>query len=181
MADLATSLAIGVLQYHSTPWLPETWQSNHVHFFDNKELLVYDSGVVSSLVPYFRVDPSKPNKGKAPMRPYNIADATGETSAVTNISTPTIMNDGFLLRLGIVLLELAYGQPWPRLRQRVFMTLPLRRRNDIHAAKKLAEQPCFRDRTGPRFATVIYKCLGYEPGRDEQVLESLLVDIVASL
>jgi hypothetical protein len=63
MAHLASSLAVAVLQYHSTPWLPETWQSSHVGFFGIGEL-VHDAGNISTASPYFKVQLSKPTKDK---------------------------------------------------------------------------------------------------------------------
>lgn len=66
MAHLASSLAAAVLQYHSTPWLPETWQSSHVRFFGVGELS-QDSSSISlgtPYTPYFKVEFSKPEKGK---------------------------------------------------------------------------------------------------------------------
>jgi hypothetical protein len=63
MARLASSLAAAVLQYHSTPWLPETWQSSHVRFFGIRELSE-DADSISFTTPYLRVEFSKPDKGK---------------------------------------------------------------------------------------------------------------------
>lgn len=97
------------------------------------------------------------------------------------------MRNELLFRFGIVLLELGYSQPWPSLKSRVFASLPPPRRTDYHAAEKLAQMPFLRDRMGPRFPTIVRKCLGCDFGLGENDLASkelqgmFLVDVVGAL
>ncbi len=107
MAQFASSLAAAVLQYCPTPWLPETWQSSHVHFFGVGELS-NDIARVSFATPYFRIEFTKPDKGKGRLSiPVPITAA-----AADGASTPApaaLARNEPLFRFGIVLLELGYG------------------------------------------------------------------------
>ncbi|KAF4459335.1 hypothetical protein FALBO_13904 [Fusarium albosuccineum] len=180
-ADIASSLACAVLQYHSTPWLPETWQSSHVRFFGIKDLLD-DSSNLSLRSPYFKVEFSK-------------ADIKGKEKAVDDylpanhqyaVVKEAVRNE-VLFSFGLVLLELGYSKPWNSLRSRVLSKLPLTKQVDYHAAEKLAQSPQLRDQMGPRYSTIIRKCLGCDFGLGENDLENeelqgtFLVDVVNAL
>ncbi|KAI8723138.1 hypothetical protein NCS52_00168900 [Fusarium sp. LHS14.1] len=176
MVHLASSLAAAVLQYHSTPWLPNTWESRHVLFRGSGNLLE-DVSSVSSTSPYFRVGFSTGPK------------TTPQAS--TRVSPPptpsSLARNAILFRLGIILLELGYSQPWPHLRNRLLSTLPPQSQTDYDAAEKLAQAPLLRDRMGPKFSTIVRKCLGCDFGLGESDLASeelqgtFLVDVVGAL
>lgn len=58
---------------------------------------------------------------------------------------------------------------------------------DYHAAEKLAQAPLLRNRIGPRFTTIVRKCLGCDFGlgendlANEQLQGVFLVDVVGAL
>ncbi|EEU40090.1 uncharacterized protein NECHADRAFT_76030 [Fusarium vanettenii 77-13-4] len=176
MAHLASSLAAAVLQYHSTPWLPKTWESRQVLFRGSGNLLE-DASSVSSTSPYFRVG-------------FSTGPETTPQANTQIFPTPTpssLARNAILFRLGIILLELGYSQPWPHLQNRSLSILPPQRQTDYDAAEKLAQAPLLRNRMGPRFSTIVRKCLGCDFGLGESDLASeelqgtFLVDVVEAL
>lgn len=170
IVNLAHSLSAAMLQYHSTPWLSNTWQSGTVRFFGIKELSD-NVGEITSKVPYFRVEMPK---------------ADGSVPAPTD-ETSSLARNELLFQLGTVLLELAYCQPWSRLLQRTLSTLPDARQTGYHIAEKLARAHLLRDRMGPKFSTIVRKCLGCDFGlgesdlANEQLQGVFLVDVVGEL
>ncbi|RSL49404.1 hypothetical protein CEP54_012452 [Fusarium duplospermum] len=176
MVHLAGSLATAVLQYHSTPWLPKTWESSQVLFCGSGDLLE-DASSISSTSPYFRVGlsttPETPNLSVLHRKPVG--------------SPSSLARNAILFRLGIILLELGYSQPWRQLRNQSLSTLPGQRQTDYDAAEKLAQTPLLRNRMGPRFSTIVRKCLGCDFGLGESDLASeelqgaFLVGVVEAL
>ncbi|KAH8895988.1 hypothetical protein GQ53DRAFT_854322 [Thozetella sp. PMI_491] len=189
VTHLAGDLATAVLQYHSTPWLPETWKSNDVHFFGIKELSD-TAQCITSMTPFFRVE--FPIRDKGSGQPATVHQDTGVASgrsmdAASPPSVRTVTRNALLFGLGIVLLELGYSQPWSQLRERPFSTLPPQRRNDYHIAEQLAQSPLLRSRMGPRFAKIVRQCLGCDFGlgendlANEQLQWTFLVDVIKVL
>ncbi|RYP71835.1 hypothetical protein DL771_004547 [Monosporascus sp. 5C6A] len=183
MAYLASSLACAVLQYHSTPWLPETWQSSHVRFFGVADLL-QNSTDLCLTPPYFKVEFPKLDKGKD----LDLTPPPRQRCAEPgNVVSTGIARNEVLFRFGIVLLELGYSKPWSRLRQPVLNKLPLKKQTDFHAAEKLAQTPFLRDKMGPRYHIIVRKCLGCDFGLGENDLENeelqgaFLLDVVNAL
>ncbi|RGP67985.1 hypothetical protein FSPOR_5646 [Fusarium sporotrichioides] len=181
MAQIASSLACAVLQYHSTPWLPEVWQSSHVRFFGMKDWL-HDSTNLGLKSPYFKVEFSK-------------SDITGKGKAV-DLSLPSssqyvavkeAVRNEVLFSFGLVLLELGYSKPWYLLRRGILKNLPSNKQIDYHAAEKLAQSPLLRNRMGPRYSTIVRKCLGCDFGLGENDLQNeelqgvFIIDVVNAL
>lgn len=188
MVHLAGSLATAVLQYHSTPWLPKTWESSQVLFCGSGDTLE-DASSISSTSPYFRVGFANPETTSSKELDRNPAGSLPEASnRVFPTPTPSsLARNVILFRLGIILLELGYSQPWPHLRNRLFSALPPQRQTDYDAAEKLAQTPLLRNRMGPRFSTIVRKCLGCDFGLGESDLASeelqgtFLADVVEAL
>ncbi|KAJ5675814.1 hypothetical protein N7462_008711 [Penicillium macrosclerotiorum] len=197
VAHIASSLAAAVLQYHSTPWLPDSWQSSQIHFFGVGELSEGTDGI-SSTTPYFRVEFPEPDEEKgrlmtavAASQAFTAASTTSASSITTahapGTTSVALARNELLFRFAIVLLELGYGQLWPQLRQRALTTLPPQRNTDYHAAEKLAQAPYLRNRMGPKFITIVRKCLGCDFGlgendlANEQLQGLFLVDVVREL
>ncbi|KAK3369987.1 hypothetical protein B0H63DRAFT_551939 [Podospora didyma] len=161
-AHLASSLSVAILQYHSTPWLPDSWQSSNVRFFGVGEL---SQDTVSLTTPYFTVPISKKEmKGKGRL---TAIDGHLTAQSTTPNSTASLARNELLFRFGIVLLELGYGQPWPRLRQRALAKSHgpnEQTMTDYHFAQILARAPVLRDRMGPKFSIIVRKCLGCDFG-----------------
>ncbi|KAH9900257.1 hypothetical protein F4778DRAFT_782365 [Xylariomycetidae sp. FL2044] len=121
---LAGSLASLVLQYHSTPWLPDQWESSDVCFAGLEALDPYAIEPPNSIPAFVGVCFSKSlrSKGKAVAgssseligTAYRNRGALGcavmETGHVRNVS---------LFCLGIALLELGYSRPWGALRDSI--------------------------------------------------------------
>ncbi|UPK97546.1 hypothetical protein LCI18_008481 [Fusarium solani-melongenae] len=189
MVHLAGSLATAVLQYHSTPWLPKTWESRQVLFCGRGDILE-DASSISSTSPYFRVSfstsPETTNRKELNRKP--VGSPPKASSRILSTPTPSsLARNAILFRLGIILLELGYSQPWPLLRNRLLPTLPPQHQTDYDAAEKLAQTPLLRNRMGPRFSAIVRKCLGCDFGLGESDLASqelqgtFLVDVVEAL
>lgn len=88
---LAKTLAIAVLQYHSTPWLRMSWRSEDVYFFGNELASVQDMPSLTS--PHLNV------KVKGPC---------GQLSRASMLQPHNLARNPLLFSLGVVLLELAY-------------------------------------------------------------------------
>ncbi|KAJ5368865.1 uncharacterized protein N7496_008625 [Penicillium cataractarum] len=86
-----------------------------------------------------------------------------------------------------MLLELGYSKPWIQLKEWAFQSLPVEKQTDYHAAERLAQAPGLRNRMGPRFTTVVRKCLGCDFGlgendlTNEQLQGVFLVDVIVAL
>ncbi|KAJ4327238.1 hypothetical protein N0V84_002368 [Fusarium piperis] len=189
MVHLAGSLATAVLQYHSTPWLPKTWESSQVLFCGSGDLLE-DASSISSASPYFRVGFSTAPEAaqRSEIGPRTMENPPNASNRVFQTSTPSsLARNAILFRLGIILLELGYSQPWQQLRNRLLSTLTPENQTDYDAAEKLAQTPLLRNRMGPRFSTIVRKCLGCDFGlgesdlANEQLQGTFLVNVVEAL
>lgn len=183
IVHLAYSLATAVLQYHSTPWLPDAWKSSHVRLFSLNELTQPTNGTLS-YTPYLRVEFSGQDKGKAKLQATGL---TPHTSKDTTYKSMALARNAVLFCLGIMLLELGYSKPWIQLREWAFQSLPVDKQTDYHAAERLAQAPGLRNRMGPRFTTIVRKCLGCDFGlgekdlANEQLQGVFLVDVILAL
>ncbi|KAI0900053.1 hypothetical protein F4806DRAFT_493047 [Annulohypoxylon nitens] len=107
----ASAIADAVLQFYSSPWLPERWESKDIYFLENKELnssndLVHDCSLYVSL--RFR----RNSKGKEVMGDNGIPLGEHTPDAgMAEIFDPGTRNER-LFCLGVVLLELGYTKPW---------------------------------------------------------------------
>jgi hypothetical protein len=186
MAGLATSLALAVLQYHSTPWLPQDWRSSQVAFFGVGQLSGKGKVTIGKLEPYLNVElanPDRKGKGKlvAPRRKFPTSSAPSSTVAslssalnavtvqdtslqntrsTTGIESETQARSELLFRFGIILLELAYGRPWSQLIERAMPQQPRHLQTEFHAAKTLSETNDIKNRLGPLFQDVVQTCIG---------------------
>ncbi|KAH6842693.1 hypothetical protein B0I37DRAFT_345914 [Chaetomium sp. MPI-CAGE-AT-0009] len=174
-ALLATSLSSAVLQYHSTPWLPDIWQSSHVRFYGISQLL-QSSEELRFSSPYFEVEFSKSSlKGK------------GRDLTPSARGTGVTARNKILFHLGIILLELGYSRPWTQLVASVVNTLPPGERSEYNVAEKLSRGYPLLDKMGPKFPIIVRKCLGCDFGTGESDLQNeslqgaFLVDVVCAL
>ncbi|KAH7002587.1 hypothetical protein EDB80DRAFT_720802 [Ilyonectria destructans] len=181
--QIAGSLAASVLQFHSTPWLPETWRSQDISFFST-ELSVEDEIQLSH--PHFQVQFS--NHIKKSMSQYSKAsDLTLVNSEEVSLSGA---RNEILFRLGIVLLEVGFSRPWHSLREEILnlKKLPTNRRTDYHVAEKLCA--ILMNQMGARYPRIIRKCIGCDFGLDEpqddleaseELQDVFLLDVVIEL
>jgi hypothetical protein len=186
LLHLAGELACAVLRFFSTPWLPDTWQSQDVRFFGE---LTDNDFLMPSFSPSLRIVFARPSKGKEiDLSPMPGAEPTPPPSASTTPTTAfgSVRNE-VLFRLGIMMLELGYSKPWTVLREKMELSLPENKRTEYHAAEKLAQGRLLRDKMGPKYQLVVRKCLGCDFGLGETDLEnedlqgSFLVDVVVAL
>ncbi|KAG7286688.1 hypothetical protein NEMBOFW57_008999 [Staphylotrichum longicolle] len=159
-ALLATSLSSAVLQYHSTPWLPDIWQSSHVRFYGTSHLLQSAEELLSSS-PHFEVEFSKSNlKGK------------GHDLTACARATGVVARNKILFHFGIILLELGYSRPWAQLVESVGNTLPLGGQSEYDVAEKLSRGYPLLNKMGPKFPIIVRKCLGCDFGTGESDLQN---------
>lgn len=172
VANLAGALAHAVLQYHSTPWLPGTWKSHDVAFFD-------DVSERSLSSPYLTTEFfGTSQQGQVPPTPC--------LQSRESLSAGTARNE-MLFHLGVVLLELGFSQPWPDLRQRALAKLPPEQQSNNRVAEKLAQENELRDRMGLNYCRIVRKCLACDFGlgednfSDAELQGAFLVDVVMAL
>jgi len=182
---LARELASAVLQYHSTPWLPQIWYSSHVQLFGIDEVL-QDPENLHLPSPYFQAAFSQTRLAPEEDRP----DTTG-TSQSSSHQARNLMRDlanarfsrnRVLFCLGIVFLELGYGKTWPRLRQSVTAKLSPDH-TDYQAAMSLSKSRVLKERMGLQYPSVVEKCLGCDFARgddlgSQELQGAFLVDVV---
>ena len=196
---LASELASAVLQYHSTPWLPERWDSNQVYLYGIDDILhqldqaseernpnSYSTnlGLPS---PFFQAE----FQSKQCVTTRNTPPTTFQYPTLQSLlnTNNTISRNEILFSLGIILLELGYGRSFSRLRQSALVRqhLPQKKQtSDYHAAVKLAQSRMLREKMGLRYPAVVEKCLGcdFAKGDDlenEALQGAFLVDVVGTL
>ncbi|OIW27271.1 hypothetical protein CONLIGDRAFT_715781 [Coniochaeta ligniaria NRRL 30616] len=184
LANLAGSLAHAVLQYHSTPWLPGTWKSHDVAFFDSSEQPdVSETKFLSS--PYLMTE----FFGSSPAEELHENpdfSASRSLQRRESLSAGTARNE-MLFHLGVVLLELGFSKPWPDLRRRALAKLPPEQHSNNRVAEKLAQENELRDRMGLNYCRIVRKCLACDFGLgednfgDAELQGAFLVDVVMAL
>ncbi|KAI1170497.1 hypothetical protein F4777DRAFT_568984 [Nemania sp. FL0916] len=158
----AGSVASLLLQYHSTPWLPEIWESKHICFFDRLGL---DSGK-QTCPPYIVMSISKPSAAEIKGKGKERATAA---QPPTNVELQGIRNKS-LFSLGIVLLELGFSTPWSRLRSRAAGTFKLPVQSEYKIADRLARE--LVRSVGMDYVRIGRKCLACDFGVGETDLEN---------
>jgi hypothetical protein len=170
---LAKSLAIAVLQFHTTPWLEESWRSDNILLSTASKP---ESGQRSySTSPYLNVrvvQRKDPAYAPDPMFPSQ--------------STTSIAPNLLLFRLGVIFLEIAYGSTFQSLREAQDLgALPTDNRvADFLCAWQLADG--VGESLGADFAGIVRKCLRCDFGCGEDLenpalQERLYEDVVCKL
>ena len=169
----AKALALAVLQFHTTPWLPESWKSDNVFFCGTSkgESQQYHGDAVPHL-----------NATLAPAK--STAMSGSQTTKPLTLPAGVVPNL-LLFDLGIMLLELAYNAPFQALRQQETL---LESANtavaDFTAALRLADEVGVF--LGAGFAAIVKKCLRCDFGSgtslDNPALQARLYeDVVCKL
>jgi hypothetical protein len=153
---LAKSLAIAVLQFHTTPWLAESWHSNNILVSGARKA---GSGQRSSFCsPYLNV------------RVAQRKDTADSPDAILSPqSMMSIAPNLLLFRLGVIFLELAYGATFQSLRDsQGSESLPADSRvADFLFARQLADG--VGESLGADFASIVRKCLRCDFGCGEDL------------
>ena len=186
LLGLATILSMTVLQLNSTPWLPENWRSDDIHFHGLRD----SEQDISLGKPYLNLDFVRSSHGHDPKEAllsdsfHRQNSAPRPTYRDQDVAAGYARNEA-LFRLGIVLIELGYARPWAQLRQSISKSLPEPRNNDYHVAEKLAS--LLVNTMGPKYSRIVRKCIGCDFGLGESSLSSeelqklFLSDVVVAL
>lgn len=164
---LAGALAMAVLQYHSTPWLQETWMSTDILFFDK-----HSTGRTQSLEsPHLHL--LRGSKGK-------------EKEGRPMVGDPFIKNET-LFRLGMILLELEFEDTVEGISEKCNPLGPGNQNPHESLARRLLT-PKYRagDQMGTDYGRIVRMCLDCDFGLglhdysldDRQVQRAFYLQIV---
>ena len=169
----AKALALAILQFHTTPWLPESWKSDNVFFCGT-----FEGGSQrrhGDAVPHLN----------ATLAPAKSTAMSGSQTTKTLALPAGVVPNLLLFDLGVMLLELAYNAPFQALRQQETL---LESANtavaDFTAALRLADEVGIF--LGAGFAAIVKKCLRCDFGcgnsLDNPALQARLYeDVVCKL
>lgn len=203
--QLAGAVAEGIMQFYSTPWLPQGAAlapdlGGSVRYF-HPALAVAAADTDDLQGPYFMSRLEQPAadaaKGKAPLRA--LADESSGTVVVggsvecrSGAVDFSEARNKLLFNFGILLLEIGYGLPWADLRKRAVAKAATTNPpdaaggvSDYKVAEKLAQQ--LVRHMGPAYPRIVRKCLGCDFGLGETDLDNedlqrrFLEDVVAGL
>ncbi|KAK4167459.1 hypothetical protein QBC43DRAFT_311916 [Cladorrhinum sp. PSN259] len=145
--EMAANLAVAVLNFHSTPWLPETWRSDDIKFFDHQALTNHTEQQFA---------PSQPHlQAKLPRE---------QQTQTTNEHTRPGEQTELFFRFGIVLLELGFSRPWKELLDigyRDFRLTPARR-TEYHVALKWCDRLKSAGLVGARYVAFVEECICWD-------------------
>jgi len=167
--NLAKSLALAVLKFHTTPWLGEIWKSD--------DIMMELGGQETRSPPHLNALITLTKRKTNPIRE---AKSSSSSFSVTNIAP-----NGLLFSLGIMLLELAYGAPFESLQQpEDIAASPDSRITDFITARRLADS--VGTSLGAAFASIVRKCLLCDFGcgenlEDPELQARLYEDVVCRL
>lgn len=169
----AKALTLAVLQFHTTPWLSESWKSDNVFFCGPSE--GGSQRPQGDAVPHLTATVA-PTNNTARSRSSTTTPSTLPASVVPNL---------LLFDLGVMLLELAYNAPFQALRQQeALLDSTNTTVADFTAALSLADQVGVF--LGAGFAAIVKKCLrcdfGCGSSLDHPALQARLYeDVVCKL
>lgn len=147
-ATIAASLAKSVLQFHSTPWLPELWDSGNIMFFQ-KDPEATDTLASPHLNINIRLENDLAN---------DQGFERGDLPPALTVENDFIRNE-LLFRLGVVLLETGLAWPWDSLRQEMVENKKVQEGTSLcNIADQLA-QTDLRSHMGPDYSTAVQMCL----------------------
>ncbi|KAH8686448.1 hypothetical protein BGZ61DRAFT_495124 [Ilyonectria robusta] len=175
---LAGTLADGIMQFYSTPWLPKSGLGESVRFF---EALAAPSAAIQLKSPHFMVKLERPSKGKE-----RAVVPLGRNKAIEPSCAPFFgARNDLLFNFGILLLEIGFGRPWSVLKGNILKTIDGDEPSNYEIAEKLAQ--LLVRQMGLTYPRVIRKCLGCDFGLGETDLDNeelqrkFLEDVVGEL
>ncbi|KAK5095057.1 hypothetical protein LTR70_006069 [Exophiala xenobiotica] len=150
LVRIAIQLATAVLQYHTTPWLESSWDSDHV-------LLERTGDAVQMLEPgssdsYLDVS-------------IQLSNDTAFSHHAT--STRTMIRNPVLFKLGVMLLELAYARPLGEMCKPQDVDPHNEHNTDYYIAERLQKGVSIE--MGPVFAEIVRKCIKCDFGHGEDL------------
>ena len=163
---LARQLASAVLQFHTTPFLEESWRSEDVIFFE------IGNGS------------QKPSELREPHLNVNVRAQKGKKSITP--STDLINTNPYTFGLGVVLLELAYQAPLRSFQESVDLTDDQETQyTNFFIADRLSKT--LSSELGVPYAKMVRKCLSCDFGQGTRDLnedclqEAFYRDVVSEL
>ncbi|KAK4215171.1 hypothetical protein QBC37DRAFT_398930 [Rhypophila decipiens] len=173
---IASSLAASVLQFHSTPWLPETWRSQDVTFF-----IIGETSIETDLqlsYPYFKIEFANRNhfhKGKGKARVFT----SHQTAPDEHDQIISGARNELLFRLGTVLMEVAFSLPWEDLRNQARIEFQVGQQTDYSIAERLC-QVLLPRKMGPEYTRIVRRCIGCDFGLTEPQIDLVRSDELQS-
>lgn len=181
IARIGVSLAAAVLQYRSTPWLTDTWDSSQVLFLRS----IREDAGEENFSPSFSAELKHPEHPNEPgIVTDNAHRATSSAAPMTlnaetvakSRSTFSMARNASLFCLGVVLLEIGYGKSWSLLQEENLQeqryASPLIQPTDYSVAERLATSKSLCRKMGYDYVKIVRKCLGCDFGLGENDLEN---------
>ena len=147
---IAKQLAVAVLQFEATPWLNNSWNS--------QEILIKGSANASS---------GTRQDSDGPFLDVSIKHSIDSSSGSTTIASRTLVRNGLLFNLGVMMLELAYQRPLPELRKPQDYDRHHNQNTDYFTADRIRHQASAY--LGPRYAEAARKCIQCDFGHDNDL------------
>lgn len=153
---LATSLAMAVLQYHSTPWLQsEKWMDNGIMFFEDDATT---EGIKSPESLHLQLLPQS-----------SAADEDDTEEAISAFSHDPFIKNQTLFQLGMILLELEFEESLEGITKRwdkhvVSGTTQDCNNNGSWARRLIAPKFHAGDKLGPDYGRIVRMCLDCDFG-----------------
>ena len=138
---LGYQLAIATLFFHSTPWLRSTWDIGQLFLVESARL-AHDEPIRNFEPCFDVIVPSEP----------------GESVALVGNSSGNTIDNHFLFRLGVFLLEMALGQPLAQLPKPPGVEDGMSR-DLIDYFTAVYYQPMTSKAMGPVYSTIVKQCL----------------------
>lgn len=168
---LARQLSTAVLQFRSTPWLANSWNSNEVLVSAN--------------------EPSSPTTNDTTTTKFHepfvsacIRNPYGTPARSSTLLSRTLIRNHLLFRLGVMLLEIAFQKPLDEMKEDIDTDGHDDSNADFWAADRLRHQvsACL----APRYAEVVRKCIHCDFGRGfdltaTKLQEAFYQDVVCEL
>lgn len=146
VAVLSKQLALAVLQYHTTPWLEDTWNGDHV-------LVEADSGSHT----LSRTTSEKPDSTQfESYLDVSIHNPNEASQSPISGRSRTLIRNWTLYSLGVMLLELAYKRPIQEMRKA--QDIDINEHNTNYYTADRIQQNVSRE-MGLEFAEVVRKCI----------------------
>ncbi|KAF7505893.1 hypothetical protein GJ744_012428 [Endocarpon pusillum] len=168
---LARQLSTAVLQFRSTPWLANSWNSN--------EILVSTSEPSSTTTnDTTMTNIHEPFVSACIRNPYDMPAPSN------SLPSRTLIRNHLLFRLGVILLEIAFQKPLDEMKETTDTDGQDDSNADFWAADRLRHQvsACL----APKYAEVVRKCIHCDFGKDfdltaTNLQEAFYQDVVCEL
>lgn len=133
---LARVVASAVLKFNSTPWLEGPWRSEDVVFFELDGTNVLSAPHLTVRVVQQQQHPERTNAAPTPTTPYGRK------------------RNPLLFSLGVILLELEYGETFRAMHERQGNSSP----SEFHTARRLSRETRVYV-LGPKYARIVQQCI----------------------